>query len=99
MRYIDKDNYYHVLLNEDQDKIIFIKVENGSITSLGEKSFTINPDTSYELYVGGLGANFTVKVDDVLQLNVTDPTFEAGKAGIKNIINLNRFDDVKIQKL
>jgi hypothetical protein len=96
LRYFDTDNYYHVLLNEDQDKIIFVKVENGSITSLGEKSITLHPDTSYELYVDVQRFDFMIKVNDILELSVTDTTFQTGKAGLKNIINFNRFDDVKI---
>lgn len=96
----NENNYYRVVLTSLYKSLEIDKIENGAKEVLASLSENYNINTWYKLKIIFFEKNIKVYVDDVLKLNVDDPTFlSANKIGFWRDGAGGEFDNLVVKSL
>jgi hypothetical protein len=79
-RHVDERNFYYLSLRSS-NTVSLRKVVNGSVTTLGTASFTVQPGTWYQLRLDAVGNRLRGYVDGTLLLEATDGSLASGNSG------------------
>jgi hypothetical protein len=91
-RHVDERNFYYLSLRSS-NTVSLRKVVNGSITTLGNASFTVQPGTWYQLRLDAVGNRLRGYVDGTLMLEATDNSLSSGNSGPVMFRAATDFDD------
>jgi hypothetical protein len=81
-RYRSADNHYGLRIHTANNTVILNKMVNGTSTTLGSYSMTLNPGIAYLLKLEMDGSTITGYVDNVPVITVTDTSFPAGRIAV-----------------
>jgi len=100
-RLIDKDNYYIVRANADEDNYRLYHVVKGRRVQFAGANFKVTPNAWHEIMVEARGNQFKCFYDGKLKFTATDDTFkEAGKIGLwTKADSVIHFDDLTVEEL
>jgi hypothetical protein len=79
-RHVDERNFYYLSLRSS-NTVSLRKVVNGTVTTLGTASFTVQPGTWYSLRLDAVGNRLRGYVDGALLLEATDSSLPTGSSG------------------
>lgn len=92
-RYVNRDNFYYVYLRADN--ALFIGAfEAKAVRTIDSKYFPVDVTKTYTMKVEVEGAAIRVYIDNILELEVTDPVFAAGRIGLITYGSYTHFDNV-----
>lgn len=91
-------NGYFANIDALNDTVKLMKIENGKISVLAEKSMSLDTDKLYHLKVSTYGENIKVYIDDQLIHDINDATFSSGFAGLNIWNSSTNFQDVQLNK-
>ncbi|MDR6550258.1 hypothetical protein [Paenibacillus qinlingensis] len=94
-RYVDNNNYYLLRLSTNQVQLL--KKVNGTFTTLAYKSYTVNPNSVYNLKLSMRGSTLVGSVNGVNELTVNDTSHTAGKIGLRTYNQVATFDNVLVK--
>ncbi|MCP3028477.1 GH32 C-terminal domain-containing protein [Halobacillus sp. A5] len=76
------ENGYFANIDAMHDVVKLMKIEDGSISVLGETSMDIDTDQTYELKVDAYDNNLKVSINDELVHEISDDSFASGQLGL-----------------
>ncbi len=76
------ENGYFANIDAMHDVVKLMKIEDGSISILGETSMDIDTDQTYELKVDAYDNNLKVSINDELVHDISDDSFASGQLGL-----------------
>jgi hypothetical protein len=79
-RHVDERNFYYLSLRSS-NTVALRKVVDGTVTSLGSASFTVQPGTWYDLRLDAVGNRLRGHVNGALVLEATDSSLASGNSG------------------
>jgi hypothetical protein len=79
-RHTDARNYYYLSLRSS-NTIALRKVVNGTVSTLANASFTVQPGTWYQLRLDAIGNRLGAYVNGTLLLEATDNSLATGNSG------------------
>ncbi len=91
-------NGYIANIDPLNDKLKILKVENGNISVLAEKTAPLDTDKRHHLKVSTYGENIKMYVDGNLIHDVNDATFSSGNFGLHLWNSSVLFQDVQLGK-
>ncbi len=80
-RYVDASNYYFLTVR-NSNTVSLRKVVNGTVTVLGTVSFTVRPNTWYDLRLDAVGNELRGFINGSQVLQATDASHASGQGGI-----------------
>ena len=80
-RYVDASNYYFLTVR-NSNTLSLRKVVNGVVTVLGTVSFTVRPNTWYDLRLDAVGNELRGFINGAQVLTATDASHASGQGGI-----------------
>lgn len=80
-RYVDASNYYFLSVR-NSNTLSLRKVVNGAVTVLGTVSFTVRPNTWYDLRLDAVGNELRGFINGAQVLTATDASHASGQGGI-----------------
>ena len=98
-RYMDTANYYRLSIDQQANRCLLIKKENGTAHKIDEKHKGYIVGDTFTLTVDVIGPRLVCYMDDELLFDVIDTSHAAGKVGLycwDN--NATRFEEVEVRR-
>jgi hypothetical protein len=95
--YVDKKNNIEVILSEEADKVVVKQRLNGRIFSKAKSSFTIDPNTSYDVHLSYDGSLLTLSINGTAVLSLSPVgNLPAATVGFKSVNTDAFFGDIRV---
>ena len=94
LRYASASNNYEALLYPGALDIV--RTVGGTQTVLATKSFTISPNTAYDVEFVAIGSTLNLYINGTLELTATDTSFSSGGVAVGAYNATGQFDNVTV---